>query len=79
MPPKKKAKPNIQVKMLDLDLVELAVRMAENAAGADRPKGLTPEEAIGELDKRAQVIWLQAAHTAAEYFLEQLRGDGRPN
>lgn len=76
---KREKQRQFQVLMLELDLSELAVRMAERASGAPRPDGATAEEALEHLGRPAQAIWMRAADEAARYFVEQLKGDGRPN
>lgn len=75
--PVPKRKPFVQT--LDIDVFELAVRMAENASGRRRPDEMSPKEILDTMGEDARGVWVSSAHTAALYFVEILGGGGRPN
>lgn len=54
----------------DIDPSELACRIAEGAIGVKRPKGVTPQQALSDLDKESRDGFYRAAYNAAQYMTE---------
>jgi hypothetical protein len=57
---------------IDLSPAELACRLCE-AAGQDRPTGMTAIEALAHVDLELREVALRAANIACEYFNERMK------